>query len=310
MALRGSERDVESRSEASTIVGRRHGSLAGGSEENTALNFDLPVRGRLRRRRALRVVGWLGCAALVCAVAACSSRSEEQRMLPWFKLHTTFTRFGSFAATPSERTYSARHFGVLWLPVPDVGSASVVSDDLVLVSSKKGTGFLRRGDFMPVYPCRLYAPWGLPPSLQALDCLSFEGPMGGPPERVVITRTDVEGAVTGTMTLVAPKTHRFHPAHLFFYDPAGRPYMVATSGRAKDYRDPVDCVLVGATGEAVAAHRDDLSDGECMKAAAWSALLGRSLIGNAEVLEAHYPARAPKPLRACQPHEARNVSCR
>lgn len=211
---------------------------------------------------------------LMGALAACSIKSSEIEILPWFKVRTTTTRFGSYSAT-QEHTFLARHFGFIWHKV-DADGASILSDGAVLLNSAHGASILERGDFTAVPVCPLNRPVGVPDNDAFVDCLALGDYTGTVPGSgaMTVTRRRFDGSVVYEKTIsVGDTLHRLQSWFPFFYDGNGALYLLAVGEQSlRDSEASPDCLLLTGFGQAtrIAARRPDLTDlSACYKAEAW-----------------------------------------
>jgi len=223
----------------------------------------------------------LALGALSCTLVACSTRTSEREIRPWFKETTRFFKFGSFAEGPDGRTYKARHFGFLWLSIDDVSSAVALSDDVVLLDQgSKGKSLLTRDAYSPTPVCPMYGEVSVPPSTATVDCLlvNSDPEWGGPGVRkMTIKRTNFDGTIAYEKIIeVADKDHTFEKFN--FYDPTGSAYFLARSIASwKDKNAAPDCRLLHGFGQdtRVAARRPDITDVTlCFRSETWEAQIG------------------------------------
>jgi hypothetical protein len=241
-------------------------------------NGSVGVAGRNHRRSA-RLLLALG--ALSCTLVACSTRTSEREIEPWFKESTSYFKFGSFAEGPNGRTYRARHFGFLWLSVDDVSGAVALSDAVVLLDQgSKGRSLLTRDAYSPTPVCPMYGEVSVPPSTSTVDCLlvNSDPQWGGPGfRRMAVKRTNFDGTIAYEKTIdVTDNDHTFEKVN--FYDATGAAYFLAISiASRKDKNAAPDCMLLHGFGQdtRVAARRPDITDVmQCFRTETWEAQIG------------------------------------
>ena len=249
------------------------------SERTKTGRHDARVGGASERRMwSARVALVLG--VLSCTLTACSTRTGKREILPWFTEQTSFFKFGGFAETPNSRTYSARHFGFLWLPV-DASSAVALSDAAVLLDrGVKGKSVLVRGAFASTPVCPMSGEVSVPPSTATVDCLlvNADSRWNGPGYRKLeVRRTSFDGNVVYDKTIeVADSGHAFKKFN--FYDKAGSAYFLAVSvASLNDKHAAPDCMLLRGFGKdtRIAARRPDISDlMQCFRPESWKEQVG------------------------------------
>ncbi len=222
----------------------------------------------------------LALGALSCTLVACSTRTSEREIQPWFRESTSFFKFGSFAEGPNGRTYRARHFGFLWLQV-DAGSAVALSDAVVLLDQgTKGKSVLIRDAFSATPVCSMYGEVSVPPSTSTIDCLQVNSDpgWGGPGYRkMTVKRTSFDGKITDEKTIeISDKSHAFDKFN--FYDETGSAYFLAVSiASFKDKQAAPDCMLLQGFGQdtRVVARRPDITDvARCFRSETWKDQIG------------------------------------
>ena len=223
----------------------------------------------------------LALVALSCALTACSSRTSEREILPWFKEHTKFFKFGSYSETPEDRTYLARHFGFIWLPIGASGAVALTDAAVLLDRGTKGKAVLTRDALSASPVCPMYGEVSVPPSTSTVECLqvlSDEKWNGGPGfHGLVIKRTSFGGETIYEKTIEVPDaSHAFEKFN--FYDGSGSAYFLAVSTKfLLDKRAPPDCMLLNGFGQDthVAARRPDVTDvTQCYRTETWADQIG------------------------------------
>ena len=226
----------------------------------------------------------LALGAVACALTACSTRTSEREILPWFKERTGYFKFGSFAEAPEGRAYHAQHMGFIWLPI-DASGAVALSDVAVLLDrGAKGKAVLIRGALSPKPVCPMYGEVSVPPSTSTIDCLEVISDAkwnGGPGYHgLKVRRTRFDGETVYEKTIEVPDAS--HALNRFtLYDGAGSAYFLAVSTPfLTDKRSPPDCMLLNGFGQEtrVAARRPDVTDEtQCHRPETWTEQIGPTI---------------------------------
>jgi hypothetical protein len=231
-------------------------------------------------RRACRV----SMAAVVgVALAACTVKTSEQEILPWFKQRWTYRSVGSFGGS-TQNEYLFRYFG-FWFKVDDATGAHVFDPDRVLALSSFRAEMLHRGQWKPDLLCEKYVDLTRPPRTAAVDCLyrtRFTNAMPGNVIEIRLHRLDPEGKTLSDHTLALEGTGRIFPPGLFiqYYDELERPYLLVYNEGARHYEHmPRDCALVtyGTDALILVPGPAEMTDAECRSKAAWERIAGRPL---------------------------------
>ena len=234
-----------------------------------------------RRSRSVRF--WLVLGVLTCTLTACATRTGKREILPWFKQQTSFFKFGSFAEAPGDRTYRARHFGFLWLPVEASGAAALSDAAVLLDQGVKGRSVLMRDAFRVTPVCPMSGEVSVPPSTSTVDCLlvNADTQWNGPGYRKMkVRRTSFDGKIIYDKTIeIIDGTHAFERFN--FYDAAGSAWFLAVSiASLKDRHAAPDCMLLHGFGDdtRVAARRPDIADVvQCFQPETWRPQIGATV---------------------------------
>jgi hypothetical protein len=227
-----------------------------------------------------RVWPALALCALACALTACSTRTSEREVLPWFIEHTGYFKFGSYSEAPEGRTYRTQHMG-FWRPVEAQGAVALSDVAVLLDLGAKGRAVLVRGALTPTPVCSMYGEVSVPPSTSTVDCLQvisdakWSGLRGY--HGLSVRRTRFDGETVYEKTIEVPdESHALDRFSL--YDGTGTAYFLAIStAYLMDKQAPPDCMLLKGFGQEtrVAARRPDVTDVmQCYRPETWRGQIG------------------------------------